>query len=104
MDSGTVWVLPGILPASMSVAPNSPSARAKARTSPARMPLRARGSVTSIAVRHSERPSVKAAFSSSRSTEAMAAAAVRTRSGKAITVAAMAAAYQVNATVKPVAS
>src|SRR5437660_1211850 len=76
-----------MLPASMSVAPNSPSARAKARTSPAMIPLRASGNVTSSAVRHSERPSVNAAFSSSRSTDSMAARAVRTRSGSAMTVA-----------------
>ena len=51
--------LPGMLPASISVAPNSPSARANARTSPARIPFRASGSVTSSAVRHSDRPSVR---------------------------------------------
>ena len=104
MASGTVAVLPGMLPASISVAPNSPSARAKARTSPAMMPLRASGSVTSSAVRHSERPSVHAARSRSRSTDSMAARAVRTSSGSAITVAATTAAYQVNATVQPVAA
>ena len=104
MASGTVVVFPGMFPASISVAPNSPSARAKARTRPATMPFRASGSVTSSAVRHSERPSVYAAFSSSRSTDSMAARAVRTSSGRAITVAAITAAYQVNATLQPVAA
>jgi hypothetical protein len=66
------------------------------------MPLRASGSVTSSAVRHSDRPSVWAARSRSRSTDSIAARAVRTSSGIAMTVAAMTAAYHVNVTAHPV--
>ena len=68
------------------------------------IPLRASGNVTSSAVRHSERPSVNAAFSSSRSTDSMAARAVRTRSGSAMTVAAITAAHHVNATLQPLSA
>jgi hypothetical protein len=68
------------------------------------MPFLASGSVTSRAVRHSDRPSVYAAFSSSRSTDSIAARAVRTRSGSAMTVAATTAAYHVKATLQPVSS
>jgi len=84
----------GMFPASMRVAPNSPrTARRPAPDPPD--PFRARGSVTSTAVCHSDRPSVKAARSRSWSTDSMAARAVRTQRkphhGAAIT-----AAYQVN--------
>ena len=46
MNSGTVPRLPGMLPAIMIVAPNSPMLRAKARTQPLRIPGRANGSMT----------------------------------------------------------
>src|SRR6266700_3525391 len=40
-----VCVLPGMFPASMNVAPNSPRARVKLSTIPARIPRRAKGNV-----------------------------------------------------------
>lgn len=40
---GIVWVLPGILPAIINVAPNSPIALAKDNTKPAIIPGQARG-------------------------------------------------------------
>ena len=45
--------LPGMLPATISVAPNSPIARAKASSMPARMPRQASGSVTRKNTAHS---------------------------------------------------
>ena len=45
MDVDSVAVLPGITPATRTVAPNSPNARAKASMNPAIIPLRANGSV-----------------------------------------------------------
>jgi hypothetical protein len=44
MPSANVTVSPGIMPAIITVAPNSPSARAKANTVPAASPRRASGS------------------------------------------------------------
>ena len=43
--SGIVWVCSGMFPATIRVAPNSPSALAKESTKPATMPGQARGSV-----------------------------------------------------------
>ena len=55
---------PGMSPASMSVAPNSPSARAKERIVPASSPGAASGTTMRRKTRHSEAPSVRAACSS----------------------------------------
>ena len=55
-----VWVLPGILPASIKVAPNSPKALANARTVPAITPGQAKGSNTCQNTLHSEAPKVRA--------------------------------------------
>ena len=46
MYRGIVWVSPGMLPAIMTVAPNSPRPRANASTAPAMTPRRASGRVT----------------------------------------------------------
>src|SRR3972149_1977608 len=54
MESGSVWVLPGILPAIMSVAPNSPSARTNAKSKPVATPGQASGSITLQRIRCSE--------------------------------------------------
>ena len=56
-----VWVRPGILPANMMVAPNSPKALVKASTSPASMPWRALGRSRCQKMRHSDTPRVRAA-------------------------------------------
>ena len=55
---GMVLVLPGKLPATMMVAPNSPMARANAKVAPAMMPRAERGMTTRVAVWSSERPSM----------------------------------------------
>ena len=62
-----------MLPATISVAPNSPSARAEPRMSPATTPRRASGSVTRHRISHSDEPRVRAAFSRTGSTPATAA-------------------------------
>ena len=56
ISSESVVVLPGIFPATMIVAPNSPTARAKARTIPAMMPREASGSVMVKKTRASPAP------------------------------------------------
>ena len=86
---GIVAVLPGILPASISVAPNSPSARANERIVPASTPGHASGSATARNTRHSEAPSVRAASRNRESTCSSAARAVRYISGNATTAAAI---------------
>ena len=51
-----VWVFPGILPANIKVAPNSPRERAKERMIPAIIPGQARGTVTRQKICHSGAP------------------------------------------------
>jgi hypothetical protein len=64
MAKGIVCVLPGMLPATISVAPNSPRARAKESTIPETIPGQARGRVIVKKTRGSVAPSVLAASSS----------------------------------------
>ena len=99
---GIVWVRPGMLPASMSVAPNSPSARAKARTVPASTPGAAIGNSTLRKTRPSEAPNVRAASRSLGFTCSKAPSAVRYISGKATTVAAITVAGQEKTMVMPI--
>ena len=101
MAMGMVWVRPGMLPASMSVAPNSPSARANASTVPAITPGPARGKSTLRKTLHSPAPSVRAAARRLGFTCSNAPNVVRYMSGNATTVAAMTVAGQENATVMP---
>ncbi|GAA3223590.1 hypothetical protein GCM10020256_31870 [Streptomyces thermocoprophilus] len=61
--SGMVWVRPGKLPAKVMVAPNSPRARAQARTAPAATPGAISGRVTRRNAANREAPSVCAASS-----------------------------------------
>ena len=96
-----VAVLPGILPASINVAPNSPNERANAKTVPAATPGQARGIVTDQKIFHSEAPSVRAAFSILISTCSKAPRAVIYISGKAITAALITVAGQENTTLAP---
>src|SRR6202522_4350639 len=86
---GIVSVFPGIFPAIISVAPNSPSARANERIVPARIPGHASGSAISRNTRLSDAPSVRAACIRCGSTCSSAARAVKYISGNATTVAAM---------------
>src|SRR3990167_2036608 len=85
----SVCVLPGMLPATISVAPNSPSARAKPSSTPARMPRQASGSVTRQNTPASEMPSTRAASCNCGSTASKAARAGLNTSGNATTVAAI---------------
>ena len=59
---GKVWVLPGMLPASIKVVPNSPRALAKLRLIPATNPGKARGRVITRITRHSEAPRLRATW------------------------------------------
>ena len=101
MATGMVCVRPGMLPASMRVAPNSPRARAKASTVPAITPGAARGKSTRRRTPHSLAPSVRAACSSVGLTCSNAPRVVRYMSGKAMTVAAMTVAGQEKAMLMP---
>ena len=83
------------------VAPNSPRLRAKASTSPVRMPGAISGKVTLRKVSKRPAPRVRAACSSRRSTDSRDSRIARTISGKPITAAARAAPCQVKMTVMP---
>src|SRR3972149_4887691 len=82
MAIGRVCVLPGILPATMRVAPNSPVALAKAMTVPAAIPRHARGSVIVLMIYHSVLPRSRAASSISFPTPSIAAFAGFTNKGR----------------------
>ena len=101
MATDSVWVRPGRLPAIISVAPNSPSARAKASSTPATMPRAASGSVTRKNTPAWHTPSTRAAFSSCASTFSKAARADLNTSGNATTAAAMTAPCQVKTSSMP---
>ena len=73
MPTASVLVEPGMLPAIMTVAPNSPSARANPSTAPATTAGRASGSVMVKNTRSGPAPSVAAAASNRRSTCSMPA-------------------------------
>src|SRR6202167_5977052 len=94
MAIGIVSVLPGMFPATISVAPNSPRARAKESIVPASTPGQASGSAISRNTRHSDAPNVRAACSNAGSTCSRAAREVRYISGKATTAAAITVAGQ----------
>src|SRR5450830_382969 len=96
-----VCVLPGMLPATIRVAPNSPSARTKPSSTPARIPRQASGKVTRKKMPISEMPSTRAACSSSPSTASKAARAGLKTSGKATTVEAITAPCQVKIRLMP---
>ena len=102
MARGMVSVFPGILPAIISVAPNSPMARAKDRTVPAMIPFFDSGSIILRNVSNSECPRVYEALTRFRSIDSMAAREVFIMSGSATTKDASTAAYQVNMMLKPV--
>jgi len=99
-----VFVFPGMFPATIRVAPNSPIALAKERTVPATMPFFARGSTTRRAVSNSEWPKVSEALMRLLSTDSIAALVVLIISGRATTKEARTAAYQVNMIPHPVQS
>ncbi|KAG1182371.1 hypothetical protein G6F35_015621 [Rhizopus arrhizus] len=101
MATDKVWVRPGRLPAIIRVAPNSPSARANASSTPAAMPRAAKGKVTRKHTPASPTPSTRAAFSSWLSTFSKAARADLNTSGKATTDAAITAPCQVNTNSMP---
>jgi hypothetical protein len=83
------------------VAPNSPSARAKARSAPVITPAMASGSVTVKNTRVRLAPSVRAASSSRGSTDSIARRTARTSSGKPMIAAASAAPVQRKANTIP---
>ena len=91
-----VEVRPGILPATMMVAPNSPSARAKANSMPPAIPRLARGSVIVKNTRHGPAPNVCATCSSRWFTSSKATRAERTSNGNDITPSAIKTPRQVN--------
>ena len=101
MASASVCVRPGMLPATRIVAPNSPSAREKASTAPARTPRQASGSVTRKKADTGPQPSVRARPTSRGSTSSNAVRAERTSSGNDITAVARTTAFQVKTTSTP---
>ena len=96
-----VPVFPGILPASMDVAPYSPSALASVRIVPATSPGPADGTATFQKILYSGIPSVLAAWIRFTSICSNAALAFLYISGNAITVAAMIQPAQVCTTLMP---
>ena len=90
-----------MLPATISVAPNSPKARAKASSTPARMPRQASGKVTRKNTATLPRPSTRAACSSCMSTPSNAARADLQTNGKATIAAAITAPCQVKIRLMP---
>ncbi|OJH79874.1 MAG: hypothetical protein BSK19_06180 [Stenotrophomonas maltophilia] len=96
-----VCVRPGMLPATISVAPNSPIARANASSRPARIPRHASGRVMRKNTAASDTPSVRAACSNWPSTSSNAARAGLNTSGNDATAAAITAACQVNTRLMP---
>src|SRR5512143_1311861 len=96
-----VVVRPGMFPATRMVAPNSPSARAKASMSPAAIPREASGNVTVERTRASLAPSVRATASRRGFTSSKATRAVRTRRGRDITIIATTTAFHVKTTSMP---
>src|SRR5690625_678108 len=95
MAKGIVSVTPGIKPAIINVAPNSPNARAKVNTKPESKPGQARGKEIVQNTRQREAPRVSAAFSTFWSYCLKAAVALWYISGKETTTAARTTAYHV---------
>src|SRR5579884_3566658 len=103
MARGTVWVVPGKLPANVIVAPNSPRALDQARTAPATREGRIRGRVTRRRTVQRLAPSVRAASSKRTSIERNPASTVITRKGMATKVSATITPGVVKGRPKPVA-
>src|SRR5471032_1025285 len=97
----SVCVLPGMLPATISVAPNSPIARANASSAPASTPRQASGSVTRRNTPNGAIPSTRAACSNCRSTVSNAERADFKISGSDTTAAAITAACHVKIRLMP---
>src|SRR5471032_2382265 len=97
----SVFVLPGMLPATISVAPNSPIERANASSVPPSTPRQASGKVTRRNTPNGPMPSTLAACSSCVSTVSNAARAPFSTSGNATTAAAITAACQVKIRLMP---
>ena len=93
---GIVWVFPGILPASIKVAPNSPRARAYDNNNPDIRPGLAKGSMIRQKSSISEAPRVLALDIRLKSICWNAPNDVLYIKGKATTIAAITAAYHVN--------
>ena len=81
MASGTVVCGPGMFPGSIERRPELPERAREGQHRAGDEPRRASGSVTSSAVRHSDRPSTNAARSRSALTLSIAARAGRTGEG-----------------------
>src|SRR5664279_1100552 len=96
-----VWVVPGKLPAKVTVAPNSPSARAQHSTLPATRLGQINGRVTRRKVANGADPNVAAASSRPRSAERIAPSTVTTRNGIATNVSATTTPAVVNGSVIP---
>ena len=90
-----------MLPATTMVAPNSPSARAKASTAPASTDGHASGRLMVRKMRDGRAPSVAATLSYRALTCSKPARAVRTSSGSPITAIASTTAFQVKTTSMP---
>ena len=97
-------VRPGMLPATITVAPNSPSAREKPRMAPASTNRRASGRLMLKKMRDTLAPSVAATCSKRSLTCSKPARTVRTNSGKPITVIASTTAFHVKRTSSPPSS
>jgi len=86
VGDGIVWVTPGAFPANNAVAPNSPIARAKLRTTPATRPGAARGNVTRRRIVHRLAPSPAAVSSNAVPVVRSAPSTASTRKGSATKV------------------
>ena len=104
MASDAVCVFPGMSPATISVTPKSPTARAKASMSAAAMPRVASGSCTVKNARSCVAPSVRAARISVGSVCSSAARTLFTTSGSAPMVAATTAPVSVKTIELPVSA
>src|SRR3954451_14459381 len=96
-----VWVRPGKFPANVTVAPNSPSARAQHSTAPAATPGATSGNVTWVNVVQRPAPSVAAASSYRASAPRRAPSTAMTRNGIATNASASTTPVVVNGRVKP---
>lgn len=101
MERERVSVRPGMKPATMMVAPNSPMERAKASRMPAMMPRLARGRVIFRNTWNRLPPRERAAASRWAGTSSKAVRRERTRRGKAMTARARTTAFQVKMTSMP---
>ena len=102
--TASVWVCPGMPPATTMVAPNSPSARAKPSRAAAITLRRASGRVMVANTRTAPAPSVAAIRSKRWSTWSKPARMVITMSGRLITTIASTTAFQVKTTSMPAPS